>query len=499
MAVLEDTFTESLAAVRAATSALPTAIASVRSLHDDLLLTAQRELAEARRALDASASVIAGEISHRSRRDLGYNGLAQRQGFRTPEKLVQHATGSTARDASALVTVGTMVHAAEQHRGDGSLADNPAAHGAEAHEPWLLAVGRAVASGALGLQAAQAIRTGLGTPRCLDGLDGLDGADATAAGVTVAQLTAAVLTLLSEAPDLHADALLLRARQLRGELDLAGVARREQQLHDERSIRRFQRPNGLSRYIIDPDLEAASFWDDLYDRTTAPRRGVTFVSGDDRAWADAVTRDSRTTDQYVHDTFTELLRIAVADDSPAARRIVGSRQPSVRVLVAATVLESGEGVGHIEGIATPVSLATVERIACANGTVQVIFDSHGDALDLGREQRLFTARQRVALAARDGGCIFPGCDRPPSWCEAHHIDHWQRDRGRTDLDRGVLLCRHHHMLAHNNGWEIEHDHAGFHLIPPQSIDPARIPRRMPTKSAALRDLLAAPPALAAPA
>ena len=162
------------------------------------------------------------------------------------------------------------------------------------------------------------------------------------------------------------------------------------------------------------------------------------------------------------------------------------------MLVTAEALRSGEGVGHIEGIATPVSLATVERLACANGTIEVTFDANGNGLDLGREQRLFTARQRVVLAARDGGCLFPGCDRPPSWCEAHHIDHWQRDRGRTDVDRGVLLCRHHHMLVHNNAWEIEHDDSGgYRLVPPASIDPTRMPRRMPTKSAPLRALLAA--------
>lgn len=474
MAVLEDTFTESLAAVRAAACALPTAAGAVRVLDDDRLLGAQRILAEARRALDASASVIAGEIAHRSRRELGYDGLAQRQGFRTPEKLVQHATGSTARDASALVAVGTLVHEANAALcSDGHIDDLP--------EPWLLAVGSAVASGALSVDAARAIRTGLGGPAAL---------------VTSELLAAAVQTLLAEAPALNADELLTRARQLRDDLDADGVAQREQQLRDERSIRRVRRANGLSRYIVDPDLEAAAFWDDLYDRVTAPRRGnVSFLSAEDRAWADAVSGgvrgDDRTVDQYVHDTFTDLLRLACDSDTPASRGIIGSRSPSVRVLVTARALETGVGAGHIEGVATPVSLATVERIACADGVVAISFDSTGNALDVGREQRLYTARQRVALAARDGGCLFRGCDRPPSWCEAHHIDHWHRDRGQTDLERGVLLCRHHHMLVHNNGWEIAHDQAGYWLIPPASIDPDRLPRLMPSKSAAFRDLYAA--------
>jgi hypothetical protein len=474
MGIFEDTFTESLAAIRSAACALPTATSAVRALEDDRLLDAQRILAEARRALDASASVVAGEIAHRSRRELGYDGLAQRQGFRTAERLVQHTTGSTARDAATLVAVGALVHDADSVLGSGVKPGDLC-------EPWLLAVGSAVASGSLSVDAARAIRVGLGVPTGL---------------VTSDLLAAAVLALLAEAPALNADALLTRARQLRDDLDVDGVARREQQLRDERSIRRVRRANGLSRYIVDPDLEAAAFWDDLYDRVTAPRRGnVSFLSAEDRAWADAVSGgahgDGRTVDQYVHDTFTDLLRLACDSDTPASRGAIGSRSPSVRVLVTGRALETGVGVGHIEGIGTPVSLATVERLACADGVVAVSFDSTGNALNVGREQRLFTARQRVALAARDGGCLFPGCDRPPSWCEAHHIDHWHRDHGQTDLERGVLLCRHHHMLVHNNGWEIARDRVGYWLIPPASVDPDRAPRLMPSKSAAFRDLYAA--------
>ncbi|WP_394771632.1 DUF222 domain-containing protein [Lacisediminihabitans sp.] len=473
MAVLEDTFTESLAAIRSAARAIPPATTAVRALDDDGLLDSQRILTEARRALEAAASAIAGEIAHRSRRELGYDGLAQRLGFRTAERLVQQATGSTAREASSLVAVGTLVHESSSVLcSELQIDDLP--------DPWLLAVGSAVASGDLSVDAARAIRTGLGAPSAL---------------VTSELLTAAVRALIADATSLNADELLVRARRLRDDLDVGGVAQREQQLRDERSIRRVRRANGLSRYIVDPDLEAAAFWDDLYDRVTAPRRGnVSFLNAEDRDWAEAASGgahgDGRTVDQYVHDTFTDLLRLACDGDTPASREIVGSRSPSVRVLVTARALHTGIGAGYLEGIATPVSIATVERIACAHGSIAISFDSNGNALDVGRERRLFTARQRVALAARDGGCLFPGCDRPPSWCEAHHIDHWHRDHGQTDLERGVLLCRHHHMLVHNNGWEIAHDHAGYWLIPPARLDPEQAPRPMPSKSAAFRDLYA---------
>jgi hypothetical protein len=121
--------------------------------------------------------------------------------------------------------------------------------------------------------------------------------------------------------------------------------------------------------------------------------------------------------------------------------------------------------------------------------MSVSFDDAGRPLDVGREQRLFTKRQRVALAVRDGGCMWFGCQRPPSWCEAHHIVFWQRDGGETNVDDGILLCKHHHLLAHNNGWEIARDdQSRYWLTPPTEVDPEQKPVLMTSKSGAMRDL-----------
>src|SRR5690606_8151219 len=132
----------------------------------------------------------------------------------------------------------------------------------------------------------------------------------------------------------------------------------------------------------------------------------------------------------------------------------GLARPAVRILVTEAALASGRGSGRIEGHADPVSLETVERTVCASGTIPIVVDENGQAIDVGREQRLFTRKQRIAFAARDGGCRWPGCERPPAWTEAHHVRHWKRDRGGTDLANGILLCRHHHVLPHDNHWEI---------------------------------------------
>lgn len=489
MSPLVDSFTSSVDAARAAIDALRSRVHAVREFSDAEVLEAQRSLAEWGRAVDSCASVVAGEIGHRSRRDLGYEGLAQREGFRTPEALLQHTTGSTSREATTLIQVGKMVN-------DTVVAEDPvdAATGeiSAPHEPWLLAVGAAVTAGLLSVEAASAIRTGLGEPTAGDS-SVLDDRDC---GVTVDGLTRAAAALLDDAATLNADQLLRRARQLRDELDAAGIADRERVIHERRAVRRVRRPDGCHRYIIDTDLESGAFWNDVYDKLTAPRRGgPRFINPDDKIWAEGVATDPRSTEQYLHDAITQLLRIAAASEETDARQIIGSRQPSVRLLVTAESLEetSADGTrtgrGHIEGVDTPVSIATVERIACNAGFVPIIFDENGTVIDLAREQRLYSAKQRIALAARDGGCRWDeNCDRPPSWCEAHHIHHWHRDDGRTDLADGILLCRYHHMLLHNNEWEIERKGNEYWLIPPVAVDPTQTPRLMPSKSAALRDM-----------
>jgi hypothetical protein len=74
-------------------------------------------------------------------------------------------------------------------------------------------------------------------------------------------------------------------------------------------------------------------------------------------------------------------------------------------------------------------------------------------LEVGRISRVVQAAQRAALAIRDGGCVFPGCDRPLAWCEAHHLRHWLHG-GPTDLANLALLCRAHHRAVHEGGWQL---------------------------------------------
>jgi hypothetical protein len=74
-------------------------------------------------------------------------------------------------------------------------------------------------------------------------------------------------------------------------------------------------------------------------------------------------------------------------------------------------------------------------------------------LEVGWTTRVVHPAPRSALAVRDRGCVFPGCDPPLAWCDAHHLWHWV-DGGPTDLDNLALLCRAHHRTVHEEGWQL---------------------------------------------
>jgi hypothetical protein len=112
-----------------------------------------------------------------------------------------------------------------------------------------------------------------------------------------------------------------------------------------------------------------------------------------------------------------------------------------------------DGNGHHH----PGSQATLtDRLrAAARRLPPVLGGAPTQPLDVGRTTRVVQPAQRTALAVRDGGCVFPGCDRPLAWCEAHHLVHWL-DGGSTDLDNLALVCRAHHRAVHEGGWQLQH-------------------------------------------
>jgi hypothetical protein len=155
----------------------------------------------------------------------------------------------------------------------------------------------------------------------------------------------------------------------------------------------------------------------------------------------------------------------------------GGNKTTVTVTVGLDPLTGQLGSGHLD-TGAPLSPAQTRRMACDAGILPAILDSHSVPLDLGRERRLISGSLRKALVLRDRGCAWPGCDRPPRWCQGHHITHWSTG-GKTCLDQSVLVCGFHHtLLHHDTGWTV-HIGADGHpwFTAPAHLDPHQTPRR----------------------
>ena len=116
-----------------------------------------------------------------------------------------------------------------------------------------------------------------------------------------------------------------------------------------------------------------------------------------------------------------------------------------------------------------LSVATIRRLACDAEIIPAVLGTQGEPLDVGRAKRLVTLAIWAALVIRDRHCAFPGCDRPPLMCHAHHIRHWISG-GETKLSNLVLLCGHHHRAIHHSPWEVRlnpDDHQPEFLPPPK--------------------------------
>lgn len=149
--------------------------------------------------------------------------------------------------------------------------------------------------------------------------------------------------------------------------------------------------------------------------------------------------DERSAAQRRHDAMAEagfrLLRTASLPQAGGA---------PVTILARTTMSELVERIGvAVTGGGDVISLTKLLQMAADAHIVPVICTDTGGILAYGRERRLASIGQRLGLAARNGGCCFPGCDRPAAWTEVHHVRDWVNG-GQTNIDQMCLLCRFHH-------------------------------------------------------
>ena len=181
--------------------------------------------------------------------------------------------------------------------------------------------------------------------------------------------------------------------------------------------------------------------------------------------------DPRNHGQRMHDALQELAGVVVRrnelSESGAPAQVI--------ITMTADQLASHEGLaetsyGHLLSVGEALRLADEAAIHL------LLTDATGVALSHGRAKRIATRGQTLALIARDGGCSFPGCDKPPEWCQRHHVVAWS-DGGTTDLDNLTLVCGYHHREFDRAGWDCRMVDGHPYWIPPAWIDPTRTPRR----------------------
>ena len=159
--------------------------------------------------------------------------------------------------------------------------------------------------------------------------------------------------------------------------------------------------------------------------------------------------DDRSGAQRRADALGELARSYLDGlDRPAA----GGERPHLTVTVDADALRGEPGRSELAHVG-PVAPAVVRRLACDASITRVVMAGGSEPIDVGRRTPIISPALRRAVIARDLHCRFPGCDRPASWCDAHHAKHWA-DGGMTALGNLVLLCRRHHRLVHE-GFTVE--------------------------------------------
>ncbi|HEY7175409.1 MAG TPA: DUF222 domain-containing protein, partial [Micromonosporaceae bacterium] len=210
------------------------------------------------------------------------------------------------------------------------------------------------------------------------------------------------------------------------------------------------------------DVEAAALVGAALDPLARP------IRGDDGP-------DLRSAAARRADALVDVCRIALASGGLPDN---GGQPPQLNVTVDFDALRRDIAVGQLDtgGL---VSASTVRRIACDAQILPAVLDGASVPIDIGRARRLYSGAARQAVLLRDGGCAFPGCDRPPRWTQIHHIVSWL-DGGSTDRDNGVALCTYHHRVIHHGDWSVHLAADRLpEFIPPAYVDPQRQPRRNP--------------------
>ncbi len=401
-------------------------------LSEDELLEALRRLESFRRRLPVVDHALVGELEQRH--------LAERVGARSTAMLLRDVLRLSPREATSRV------------RAAGTLGVRETITG-EVLPPEFPVVAAAQAAGVVSAEQARVIT---GTIRDLPVTVRAEH------GESVEQ------TLVEEAGRFDPDTLAKLARRVAACLDPDGTLASDDDQQRRRTAALTSNRDGSG------ELQAH-----LTPAALARLQAVLSPLAKPRPASDS-GRDERTPGQRLHDAIDDMAaRLLRSGTLPAS----GGTPATVLLTMTLDQLESRTGL-VTTGHGGQLSVCDALRLAGDADVIPVVISSDG-VLGYGRARRTASAAQRRAITARDGGCVMPGCDHPPDWCETHHLIRWDSG-GRTDIDSLVLLCGYHHDHYEAQGWAITMIDGRAWAIPPPWIDPEQQPicNRMHDKASA---------------
>lgn len=464
---------QAAAAIRAARAVLDD-LASISHASRQEVVDLLNQTAELTRIVDAQRVRLAGEIEQRSKGP-EESSICALMGKRSPKDAVAAIFGTRASQAAELLSIAR------------ATSRSVGVSGGTIEAPFPL-VAAALDEGQIALPQARTIVAELApaAPRA-----------------DVDQLAWAERKLVEAATDVNAplvpELLAVRAKAFVTMLDPDGVLPNAERQYAQRDLRIWQRQNGMWHFEGDSPAEPGSQLKAMLDAYTAPRAKVRFVDDCETADGAEADLDTRSLGQKRHDVLMGLVAAhAASDDAPLA----GGAPP--RIVLNGTIeafdaymqnAEHRDRTLTIEHTGDLVPIEALGRLLCESVVQRAVVDERGHVLDLGREQRLFTKPQRIALAVKYLGCATPGCHMPVAWTEAHHVVWWSRG-GPTDTENGILLCTHCHHEVHAGRLLIVGTPGDWRVVP--QLRPSDPYARAVRNGEPLRAITATAPAAAAP-
>jgi Domain of unknown function (DUF222)/HNH endonuclease len=273
-------------------------------------------------------------------------------------------------------------------------------------------------------------------------------------GITPTELARCEEVLVAKAERMKPAALRRAARRL-----LEPISRRLADEHQETQLREQERHAERETWLVLgdngdgtwtgkftlPDLHAQTLLARL-DALSAPRRH-------NRNRLGHAVSDATLPGMGAHYNRAEALGLAFAELLEHLP-VEGHTRSSYALVVhvGEEQLRQGAGAAVLE-TGAEISIGQARRLACTAGILPLVLSGASVPLDLGREQRLFTRSQAIALSSRHEHCAAEGCQRPFAWCEVHHLRPWSAG-GPTDLANAVPLCGFHHRRIHDDHYTV---------------------------------------------